>query len=247
MRIKQAIKNRVFHPLNILIISLLLVVFCCPPVLAETGYVSDMLLLTMRTGPGDRYPVIKTLTSNTAVEILEKKDTYFRVRSKDGDEGWVQGSYIIYDLPAALVVDRLKKKIEELEKVNSEFVQERSSQPESVGAVRAEYKAKHAALESSLEGEVKEKNRLAADLDKLAQTHEQFLNVSKDSVALVEENKTLKEENLALTSELKEFKDAGTDLLKIAMLKWFLAGAGVLVAGWIVGRSMGGGRKNSRF
>lgn len=223
MRIKQIIKDKIVHSLYILSMSALLALFCSLPVIAETGYVSDMLLLTMRSGPGEKYSVIKTLPSNTAVEILEKKGTYFRVRSKDGDEGWVQGSYIIYDLPAALVVDRLEKKIKELEKVNNEFTQERSSQPESVGAIREEYQAKLAALESSMGGEV------------------------KDSAALIEENKTLKEENLTLTSELKKFKDASRDYLKTVMLKWFLAGAGVLVVGWIIGRSMGSGRKKYHY
>lgn len=223
MRIEQIIKDKIVHPLYILAVSALLVLFCILPAIAETGYVSDMLFLTMRSGPGDKYSVIKTLPSNTAVEILEKKDTYFQVRSKDGDEGWVQGSYIIYDLPATLVVDRLEKKIKELEKVNNEFTQERSSQPESVGAIRAEYQAKLAALESSIGGEV------------------------KDSAALVEENKTLKEENLTLTSELKKFKDGSRDHLNTAMLKWFFAGAGVLVVGWIIGRSMGSGRKKYHY
>lgn len=247
MRIKGTIKNIGVRPWNIITVSVLLVVFCCPPVFAETGYVSDRLLLSMRTGPGDGYSVVKTLTSNTAVEILEKKDTYFRVRSKDGDEGWVKGQYIIYDVPAALLVDSLRKRIDELEKNKGESIQDRPSQPEGILTMGEEYQAKLADLESSMESEVKEKTRIAADLDKLSKAHEQILNVSKDSVALIEENKTLKERNLALLLEIKEFKEGGSDILKTVMLKWFLAGAGVLVVGWIIGRSMGSSRRNSRF
>ena len=247
----RAVKNRVTIK-NIIIryfaFAALLVLtffFSAPPVSAETGYVSDMLLLTMRSGPGDGYSVLKTLTSNTAVEILEKGDRYLKVRCRDGDEGWVQQQYITYDLPSTMVIARMKKRIEELEAANQEFIAGRSPLIDSIETTKKDYEEKLVDLQSSLDREIKEKNRLSALLDKLKTTHEQFLNQSKDTIGLIAENKALKEENLGLSSELGEYKKTNDDLLKTSMIKWFLAGAGVLIAGWIIGRSVGASRRSS--
>ncbi len=215
------------------------------PVSAETGYVTDMLLLTMRSGPGDGYPVLKTLPSNTAVEILEKGDPYYKIRTGNGDEGWVKGRYVTDDLPANLVIEGLKQRIAALESDAS--AGDRFSQPADTGVPGTETGEQIADLESSLDDAIKEKTRLAADLESLTKTHEQFLKMSKDCVALIEENKSLKMQNQKLSSELETVEKDGTDILKTVMIRWFLAGAGVLIAGWIIGRITGGSRKSSRY
>lgn len=245
MRNKVTIKNRIIRHPGLAVLLILPFILFAPPVFAETGYVSDMLLLTMRNGPGDGYSVLKTLTSNTAVEILEKGDQYLKIRLRDGDEGWVQQQYITYDLPSTLVIAGMKKKIEELESANMEFAAGRSPLIESLETTKKNYEEKLAEVQSSLDREIKEKNLLSVALDKLRMTHEQFLNQSKDTVGLISENSSLKEENQELSSELGEFKKTNDDLLKTSMIKWFLAGAGVLIAGWIIGRSVGTSRRSS--
>ncbi len=216
------------------------------PVSAETGYVSDMLLLTMRSGPGDGYPVLKTLPSNTAVEILEKGKTYYRIRTQEGDEGWVSGRYITDDLPAVLVIEGLEQKIKTLEAASASAA-DPSSRPTDTENPGGENGQKLAALEASLDEAVRENTRLAADLEALTKTHESFLKMSKDRVALVKENQSLKIQNQALSSKLETANQAGTDVFKTAMIRWFLAGAGVLFAGWIIGRIAGSSRKSSRY
>ncbi|MBI9088101.1 MAG: TIGR04211 family SH3 domain-containing protein [Desulfobacterium sp.] len=225
----------------------LLFFLCLPPVSAETGYVSDMLLLTLRAGPGNEFSVLKTLTSNTPVEIIEKGELFFKVNTKDGQEGWVQKQYITFDLPLPLVIAQMKKRIAELETANKNLVESQSPLMESMETKKKHYEERITMLDTSLKQAVKEKNGLASSLDQIRKKHDQFLKQSADTVRIVDENRVLEEENTRLSAELARFEEESNDFLKTAMMKWFLAGAGVLIAGWLIGRSVGGGRRSSRL
>ena len=53
---------------------------------AETRYVTDMLYLSLRGGPGNEYSVIETLRSNAPVEVLEEEGKFLKIRTEDGKE-----------------------------------------------------------------------------------------------------------------------------------------------------------------
>lgn len=234
-------KKRVFGYLGFVA---LLFFLCLPPVSAETGYVSDMLLLTLRAGPGNEFTVLKTLTSNTPVEILEKGERFFKVSTTDGQEGWVQKQYITFDLPSTMVIARMKKRIEALETANKKLVESQSPLVASMETKKKDYEERITMLDTSLKQAIKEKNGLASTLDQTRKKYEQFLKQSEDTVRIIDENRALKEENTRLSTELARFEAEGKDAFKSAMMKWFLAGAGVLIAGWLIGRSVGGGRRS---
>ena len=44
---------------------------------ADRRYVSDMLIITLRAGKGREYRVIKTLKTDTPVEVLEENEEFF--------------------------------------------------------------------------------------------------------------------------------------------------------------------------
>ncbi len=46
----------------------------------ETHYVTDILILNLREGPGIDHKVIRTLKSNMPVEILEESDRYLNAK-----------------------------------------------------------------------------------------------------------------------------------------------------------------------
>ena len=68
------------------------------PILVQaqnTQYVSDHLVITMRSGQGSQYQILKTLPSGTRLEVLETSDTgYTKVRNAEGVEGWVLSRYL---------------------------------------------------------------------------------------------------------------------------------------------------------
>ena len=95
---------------------LLLLFFGLPSLLpAQTGYVSDVLFLTFREGPGDSYAVIKRLRSDTPVSILEEQEEYYKVELESKETGWVDKRFISFDTPKSLTIETLKQENKTLE------------------------------------------------------------------------------------------------------------------------------------
>lgn len=87
---------------KITILFCLLFIFAAGSAQAAKKYVSDHLIITLRSGEGKQHKVIKTITTGIRMEILEEHpDTgYALARLDDGTEGWVRLQYLI-DKPAA--------------------------------------------------------------------------------------------------------------------------------------------------
>ncbi|MCD4742606.1 MAG: hypothetical protein K8R67_09060, partial [Desulfobacteraceae bacterium] len=73
-----------------------------------------------------------------------------------------------------------------------------------------------------------------------------LMEKSKKVILIINENKKLKKINKELSERLEDIEFKNKTLLKVGMIKWFLAGAGVLFLGWIIGRivSSKGSRQN---
>ncbi|MCZ6584842.1 MAG: TIGR04211 family SH3 domain-containing protein, partial [Gammaproteobacteria bacterium] len=63
----------------------------------QTLYVSDQLVITVRTGPSTENSIITNLVSGDAVEVLQlnAETGYTRVRLVSGTEGWVLSRYLV--------------------------------------------------------------------------------------------------------------------------------------------------------
>ncbi len=219
---------------------------------AETGYVSDMLILTMREGPGSNFNVIRTLRSNASLDILEKGQTHFKVRTIEGDQGWVEKQYITMEIPKAMVIEKLNGKITALQKALQDSEAAGMASSAGISKDLENYKKRAEVLGASLDKIQAEKKALQEANDRLNASVEQLkfsldqLKSSLESGALVTENETLKTEVEALTGKIASLTAKGDDPLKTAMIKWFVSGAGVLLAGWLMGKSMSSSRKKSR-
>ena len=245
---KLTVSVKIFCFISLMIMPLLFCDFSC----AETGYVSDMLILTMREGPGSNFNVIKTLRSNAPLEILEKGQTHFKVRTKEGDQGWIEKQYVTMEIPKAMVIEDLMDKIVTLEKALQES--EAAGMASSSGASNdvQKYKKQTKALSDSLKKNQAEKMALQEENDRLNTSVQQLkasldkLNSSVESGGLVTENEALRKKLEELTGTITSLSSPGNDPLKIGMIKWFVSGAGVLLAGWLMGKSMRTSRKKSR-
>ncbi|MBF0228889.1 MAG: TIGR04211 family SH3 domain-containing protein [Desulfamplus sp.] len=266
-------KHYVIYILSALICFSLTVLTAIPSAFAETGYISDMLILSLKEGPGRQYSTIKTLRSNTQVEIVETTERFLKVKTEEGDLGWVESQYITKELPKALIIEQLNKRIAQLEGKDPNVEKSQiagqgveplnqttplSSNLENIKA--SECLIKIQSLEAALNNQL-EKNRLLeaqlrgfkADQSKItveqssSKEDESSFEKDQDSSKNEEsENKDSDNEDISLFST-QDMKDIVTipddDLLKTAMIKWFCAGAGVLIAGWFIGRSFSGGRR----
>ncbi|SLM31000.1 hypothetical protein MTBBW1_260001 [Desulfamplus magnetovallimortis] len=113
-----------------------------------------------------------------------------------------------------------------------------------------EYKEKIKTLEETLDSETQKRETAESELQAVKDKYQTLMENSGNVLQLTEEIEKLKEENTNL-SEGKSFLDifmtgGGDDVLKTAMIKWFLSGAGVLIAGWLIGRSFSGGSRRKR-
>ena len=66
---------------------------------AETRYVTDRLYLGLYPEPEAQGKPLRTLVSGTAVEVLESRRNYTRVRLSSGEEGWVKSAFLVDETP----------------------------------------------------------------------------------------------------------------------------------------------------
>jgi SH3 domain protein len=123
--------------------------FALLPVLAaaETGYVTDRLMLGLHQAEDTSDRPFRSLESGTAFEILSRDRLYARVRLADGTEGYVKAAYVVDEPPAKLIVNQAQAEAErltrELEEAKAAFAEP--------AAVIDSLKSQAAALESELE------------------------------------------------------------------------------------------------
>ncbi len=192
---------------------------------AETRYVSDQLIITVRTGKGTQHKVIRTARTGEAVEVLEEDEKYLRVRTEDGTEGWVLAQYITDKTPSHQVIARLE---EEIERLRSDLDDLEGS---SDGLAKKLTDARSALREK---GRELEKTR--RELDSVTKRYAKLKEDAAHVIELTEDRDRLKSENETLSTELRIVKRENEDLHRTGMINWFLAGAGVFLVGWITGK-----------
>lgn len=211
----------------------------------EEGYVSDMLLLTVRKGPGKNYNVIRTIRSDTPVYILEKEDRYARVRLEDGTTGWVESQYITFEPPESKTIAKLETRVENLQARVKELSGEKEPLEKKIAGLKEQYEKKIQNLEAELEKVKKDRAQAESKLARVEKKYNDLVEKSDNVTKAFEENKRLKKKTESLSRKLEVLEKQNKDLLKTGMIKWFLAGAGVLLLGWLVGKSISKSKRKS--
>lgn len=186
--------------------------------MARTAYVSDHLVITVRTGQGNSFQIIKTLSSGDHVEVLEETDTgYTRVRTSDGTEGWVRTQYLANEPTAQEQLVTAQDKLEKLQQKNS-----------AMASQLASLQKDNHQLNSQLSELNKQHKQAEADLSHLHQ-------VAAKPIMLDKENRDLKEQTVSLSNQLHLLKQENQLLKDRTDREWFIAGAGVLLGGILLG------------
>ena len=240
-------KQRTVFPMKKIIIFFLLTFLMPFTSQGETGYVTDMLILTVKEGPGNEYGIINTLRSNTRVDILNKSGNFYQIKTSEGDEGWVESQYITTEIPKSIIIENLKAKIASLEKTNSNTGKNAELKDSTWETKMESLKKNHEEEKTNLESSLKIAQEKNIKLEKIAEQAEKKYKVladqSENLVNIIKENKKLIRKNSLIEDELKKLKLKNDDSTKTAMIKWFLAGAGVLLIGWLIGLSIRSSRK----
>jgi len=119
------------------------------PVLAaaETGYVTDRLMLGLHQAEDTSDRPFRSLESGTRFEVLSRDRLYARVRLEDGTEGYVKAAYVVYEPPAKLIVTETQA---EVERLASELAEAKAAFAEPAAVIDS-LKAETRTLESELE------------------------------------------------------------------------------------------------
>ena len=79
---------------------------------ADTVYVTDRILLGVHQQPSENSPIITTIPSGTSLTLLQRQDSFAKVRLADGKEGWVSENYLKTDKPATAELDVAMAKLQ---------------------------------------------------------------------------------------------------------------------------------------
>lgn len=204
---------------RIIISFTLFLTLAIPVQAAETKYVIDEILITMRTGMGSEFQILRTLPSGTALEILQINDAagYALARTKSGAEGWVLTQYLS-DKP--IHRDRLaaaKSRVAALEKENNQLKSSSNKLGKQSGELEKEWK------------------NLSVENEKLKKELSKVKEVSRQPLKIAEENKKLKTESMSIEKEVNMLRQENQVLTDRSAKEWLLVGAGILFIGIIFG------------
>ena len=215
-------------------------------VFADTRYVSDRLIISIRDGQDQNAAVLGYLETAAPVEILEEKGDFLRIRTEDGIEGWVRTQYIVSEKPKALIIDNLKNKIETLNKEIETLKNEQDSGSNTLSKTKKMYQNNIEELKEEVNINQKFAAKAKSDFIQLDEKYKNLLKNSKNTEGLIEEVEKLKKLNAELNTEVKSLRKDRKNPLKSNRIQSFIAGAGVLILGFILG-GLAKKRKKSRF
>jgi SH3 domain protein len=215
-------------------------------VFADTRYVSDRLIISVRDGQDQNAAILGYLETAAPVEILEEKGDLLRIRAENGIEGWVRTQYIVSEKPKALIIDDLKKEIEALNKEIQPVKNEEDSASNTLSESKKMFQEKIEELKEEVNINQKFAAKAKSDFIELNKKYTNLLNNSKNTEKLINEVEKLKKLNTELNTEAKSLRKDRKNPLKSIKIQSFIAGAGVLLLGFILGGSAKK-RKKTRF
>jgi SH3 domain protein len=225
---------------------------------AETKFISGLLVISIRDSIEKSAKNIGTVKTGDQVEILEEKDRFSRIRTKDNIEGWLPTQFLQTETPKIENISRLKDEIASLRQRNEQLSSQAISPSE--GTIIKDDQKKVLALSiDSLKGENKRLQEEKQKLLALIQEHERSVQTltsekgeagvlkekvaslqekldvltsnSKDIINITKERDSLASEIEPLRTELARTKELNQTHEAENMLYWFFAGAAVFFIG----------------
>jgi SH3 domain protein len=219
-------------------ISLLLlsIVVLSSSVMADTRYVDDLLVITLRQGKSSKHRILRTLKTGTALEVLEEDESYLKVRTADGLEGFVLRQYISTSPPKKQLIKRLEGENKDLQQKIARFDKTNDDLKAQIGVMQENHAQELLELtgRSSLTEEALQ--QIQQEQEVIAENYSTLLAQSENVVAIAEERDQLLMDRSKLTSEVTSLRNQNEKLSDNRMIKWFLAGGSVFLLGWIIGK-----------
>lgn len=170
---------------------------------AETRFVE--VEVTLRTGQGTEFGIVRMIRSGTPVEVLEqdRRSGYTRIRMPGGTEGWILTRYLTDSPLGAEELVAARQRIDQLTRENRELTEER--------------------------------NRYMGEADTLAEELARLKDLSSNAIALEDANRGLRSTLIRNEETIGSLETENQKLRSTVTRDWFLTGAGVLVGGILIG------------
>lgn len=215
-------------------------------VFADTRYVSDRLIISVRDGQNQNAAVLGYIETAAPVDILEEKEDILRIRTEDGIEGWVLSQYIVPEKPKVLIIENLKNEVTVLKNEVETFKNKQDSASNTLSKTKTMYHENIEELKEEVNINQKFAAKAKSDFIQLNIKYTNLLKNSKNTEELIGEVEKLKKLNAELNTEVKSLRKDRKNPLKSNRIQSFIAGAGVLLFGFILGGSVKK-RKRARF
>lgn len=187
----------------------------------KSMYVSDRMQVIVRANPANEAKILEHISTGEVVTVLESNtDGWIRLRTAGGKEGWAISRYFVEEPPAVVRLRDLGPQGKDL----SARLEETRKENEGLKRALQQAEAKASQAEAGYA-------KLRVD--------------SADVFKLREEFSKLKEDYEEQGQRLEEMASENESLRFGTNLKWFMAGGGVLLLGWILG--MASGRRKRRW
>jgi SH3 domain protein len=194
--------------------GVLVLVVTAATALAQTVYINDVVKVTLRSGPGYDNKIVSVLSSGDVVDVIERGEEWSLVRIPEGPNGWIVTRLLSQKEPNTLKIRRLEAQLAAL--------QADDGSPESV------LKEENLKLENAL-------TEARFELEAARQAYAALENGASDHVHIRQSLDGAQARIKELEAELTHCQGRLDDQELAAELRWFLGGAGVLLAGLLIG------------
>jgi SH3 domain protein len=209
-----------------LIIGLSLIVLAAPGG-AETLYVTGDSRVNLRSGNSTQDTIIEIIDPGQELQVMEHQGSWTKVQLPDGKEGWMAGRFLTDEKPAEVIASECEQKLQRV------IVDFESLQAETDRLI-IENQSLHEKLEEMLD-----------QLNEARAAHETLIEESADFLFLQAEHEQMAEQLREKTDIIASLENRLTVTNRSSVIHWFLAGAGVLILGMIIGAAIK--RKRTKF
>ena len=215
------------HTDRFLIICLIIFCLCLAglPAVAEKLYVKPSSEITMRRGQGTDFKIVAVVKDGTPVELLSTVD---EVRLESGREGWVLRRFLSEDPPLADQVEQLEREKQVLSQTSQSLKQRLDALTAEKDETEERLSVEKEQAEAELSGCLAEKTAIS----------DNFMQLQDDTADVIKTKEELQSAEARIAEferQLSELEEQNRRLGKTETLKWFLAGGGVFLGGWIIG------------
>ena len=218
------------HTDRFLIICLIIFCLCLAglPAVAEKLYVKPSSEITMRRGQGTDFKIVAVIKDGTPVELLSTVDDWAEVRLESGREGWVLRRFLSEDPPLADQVEQLEREKQVLSQTSQSLKQRLDALTAEKDETEERLNVEKEQAEAELSGCLAEKTAIS----------DNFMQLQDDTADVIKTKEELQSAEARIAEferQLSELEEQNRRLGKTETLKWFLAGGGVFLGGWIIG------------